>query len=152
MVTTGLYTTSSLALTLALGWESLHTRRLLAQCTLFHKIHYHHLVSIPFPPAITPAAYIGRHDHNLKYVIPETTIDVYKFSFFPRTVRTWNHLPGHVVEITNPSTFREAALSVIRAGPTGFEHKGMLFTRTGHTLILLYIEITYYFLHHGTLP
>ena len=51
-------TTSSSALVLALGWESLHARRLVAQCILFHKIHYH-LVSIPFPPAITPAAYIG---------------------------------------------------------------------------------------------
>ena len=107
------FTTSSSALVLALGWESLHARRLLAQCTLFHKIHYH-LVSIPFPPAITPAAYIGRHDHNLKYVIPKATTDVYKFSFFPPTIRTWNHLPGPVVEINIPSTFREAALPVIQ--------------------------------------
>ena len=101
-------TASSSALVLALSRESLHARRLLAQCTLFHKIH-HHLVSIPFPPAITPAAYIGWHDHN-----PKATIDVYKFSFFPRSVRTWNHLPGPVVEITNPSTFRETALPVIQ--------------------------------------
>ena len=75
-------TTSSSALVLSLGWDSLHTRRLLAQCTLFHKIH-HQLVNLPLPHTIISATYIGRHDHQLKYAIPRATIDAYKFSFFP---------------------------------------------------------------------
>ena len=77
--------TSSSALASALGWNSLHSRRLLAQCSLFHRIH-HQVVCIPFPGVISPATYIGRHDHTAKYAIPKATIDAYKFAMFPRTV------------------------------------------------------------------
>ena len=89
-------TTSSSALVSALGWDSLHSRRLLAQCVLFYKIH-HHLVNMPFPPVVTQASYIGRQDHELKYTVPRATIDPYKYSFYPRAIRTWNHLPRAVV-------------------------------------------------------
>ena len=30
----------------------------------------------------------------------QTTIDAYKFSFFPRTVPKWNNLPSHINEQT----------------------------------------------------
>ena len=59
--------TSATALISRLGWDPLHTRRLLAQCTMFYKIHYN-FVGITVPPFIIPATYISRHDHKLKYV------------------------------------------------------------------------------------
>ena len=105
-------TTSSSALVSALGWHTLHNRRLLAQCVLFHKVH-HQLVCIPYPQIISPATYIGRHDHQLKYTVPKATMDSYKFSVFPRATRLWNNLPGTVVQLTNPTEFREAALQHI---------------------------------------
>ena len=107
------YTTSPSLLVSSLGWDYLHKRRLLSQCTLFYKIH-HQLVNVPFPPEITLAGYHGRHDHDLKYTIPKAAIDTFKFSFFPRTARIWNCLPGQVVNITGVDTFREAALPAIR--------------------------------------
>ena len=73
-------TTSVTPLITTLGWDPLHNRRLLFQTTMFHKIH-HGLVNIQFPSIIQPAHYIGRHDHPLKYTIPEASIDLYKFSF-----------------------------------------------------------------------
>ena len=106
-------TTSSSALVSALGWDSLHSRRLLAQCVLFYKIH-HHLVNMPFPPEITQASYIGRQDHELKYTVPRATIDPYKYSFYPRAIRTWNHLPRAVVITADPTLFRGAALPILR--------------------------------------
>ena len=105
-------TTSSSGLVSALGWDSLHTRRLLAQCTLFHQIH-HQLVCVPFPQVIIPANYIGRHDHTAKYAVPRATIDVYQFAMFPRTIQMWNRLPGSIVLTANPGTFRQAALPLI---------------------------------------
>ena len=106
-------TTSSSALVSALGWDSLHSRRLLAQCVLFYKIH-HHLVNMPFPPEITQASYIGRQDHELKYTVPRATIDPYKYSFYPRAIRTWNHLPRAVVITADPTLYRGAALPILR--------------------------------------
>ena len=76
-------TTSSSGLVSSLGWDSLYTRRLLAQCSPFHQIN-HKLVCVPFPQVITPANYFGRHDHSAKYAIPKATIDVYKFGHVPK--------------------------------------------------------------------
>ena len=83
-----------------LKWDCT-TRRILTQ--LFYKIQ-NQLVAIPFPPIVSPATYYGRYDHNLKYVVPAGTIDVYKFSFFPGAIRIWNHLPAQAVNTKGLST------------------------------------------------
>ena len=46
--------TSVTALVNKLGWDTLHNRRLLAQSTLFYKMH-HHQLNMPFPTHIIPA-------------------------------------------------------------------------------------------------
>ena len=106
-------TTSVTHLITTLGWDSLHVRRLLFQSAMFYKIHYG-LVSIQFPTSIHPSSFIGRHDHQLKYHLPEASVDLYKFSFYPRTVKIWNQLPPAAVCAPTISAFREAALPVIR--------------------------------------
>ena len=97
-------TTSSLGLVSSLSWDSLNTRRLLAECSLFHQIH-HKLVCMPFPWVLAPA-----NDHSAKYAIPKATIDVYDFAMFPRTVQMWHRLPESVILTANQATFRQAAL------------------------------------------
>ena len=57
-----------------IGWESLHIRRLLAQTSMFFKIH-HNLMNVSFPPCVQPAFYIARHDHQLKYNIPAASME-----------------------------------------------------------------------------
>ena len=96
--------TSASALVLSLHWDLLHTRRLLAQSTMLFKIHYSY-VNISLPAIIIPASYLGRHDNNLKYAVPAATIDPYKFSFFPRTIRVWNQLPCAAVNATSVAAF-----------------------------------------------
>ena len=106
-------TSSSSGLVSQLGWDLLHTRRLLSQSTMFFKIHQQ-LVNIPFPAFITPASYISRNDHSLKLTVPVATIDPYKFSFYPRAIRIWNCLPLQAVTAPTPAAFQEAALPAIR--------------------------------------
>ena len=105
--------TSSSYLVSMLGWDMLHNRRFLDQCSLFFKIH-NGLVCLKMPSIVFPATYHARQDQDLKYVAPKSSIDVYKFSFFPKTIRMWNYLPGQVVHTTGLSTFKEAALPIIR--------------------------------------
>ena len=107
------WSTSASALVSRLGWDPLHTRRLAAQSTMFYKVHCT-LVDIPLPPFITPAPYISRHDHGLKYTIPLATIDPYKFSFYPRSLWVWNHLPCTAVSAPTIALFQKAALPAIR--------------------------------------
>ena len=59
-------------------------------------------------------AILGRQDHELKYTVPRATIDPYKYSFYPRAIRTWNHLPRAVVITADPTLFRGAALPILR--------------------------------------
>ena len=106
-------TTSVTQLITTLGWDSLHVRHLLSQSTMFYKIH-HGLVNIQFPPVIHPSSYFGRHDHQLKYHLPDASVDSYKFSFYPRSVKIWNQLPAVAVSSPSTTAFREAALPAIR--------------------------------------
>ena len=112
--------TSTSGLVRQLSWDTLHTRRLLAQSTMLYKIQYN-LVNISLPQFITHAPYISRSDHNLKFSIPEATIDSFKYSYYPRTIRIWNRLTATAVLAPTPAAFQEAALSTIRglAPPVG---------------------------------
>ena len=96
--------TSATGLVSQLGWDKLHTRRLLAQSTMLFKIH-HQLVNICLPHLITKATYISRRDHTLKLSVPVATIDSYKYSFYPRTIRIWNQLPATAVTTPNSCCF-----------------------------------------------
>ena len=106
-------TTSVTHLLNEIGWDSLHIRRLTAQSAMFFKIH-HQLVNISLPPSFQPATYLSRHDHLYKYIIPITTIDSYKYSFYPCCIRIWNQLPTTAVTALTPAAFRDSALPTIR--------------------------------------
>ena len=106
-------TTSVTQLITTLGWDSLHVWRLLSQSTMFYKIH-HGLVNIQFPPVIHPSSYFGSHDHQLKYHLPDASVDSYKFSFYLRAVKIWNQLPAVAVSSTSTTAFQEADLPAIR--------------------------------------
>ena len=106
-------TTSVSSLINTLGWDQLHIRRLASQLTMFYKIH-HGLVNIQLPHTIAPAPFIGRHDHQFKFTVPEATIDPYKYSFYPRSIRLWNQLPSTAVLAPSAAIFQEVSLPVIR--------------------------------------
>ena len=106
------HTTSVNNLINILSWNRLHSRRLVSQLTMFYKVHYH-LVNIQIPQLISPAALIGKHDHQLKYAIPVATIDSYKFLFYPRSIRLWNQLPSTAVFAATPAAFQAFTLPAI---------------------------------------
>ena len=99
------HTTSGKNLINILGWDRLHTRRLVSQLTMFYKIHYR-LANIQIPLLISPATSIGKDDHQLKYAIPVATIDSYKFSVYPHSIRHWNQLPSTAVFAASPAAFQ----------------------------------------------
>jgi hypothetical protein len=80
---------------------------------MFYKIH-HGLVNIQFRSIVQTAPFLGRHDHQLKFTIPVTSIDPYKYSFYPRSIRLWNQLPAATVMSPSIAAFKETALPAIR--------------------------------------
>ena len=106
------HTTSVNNLINILGWNHLHTRRLVSQLTMFYKIHYH-LVNIQIPQLISPDTFIGKHDYQLKYAIPVATVDSYKFSFHPHSIRHINQSPSTAVFSASPAAFQAITLPAV---------------------------------------
>jgi hypothetical protein len=76
----------------SLGWESLETRRREARLALMYKI-IHGLVAVPCEKYIRINISQTRHSsksYSLYSYAPNS--DVFKYSFFPRTVLDWNNL------------------------------------------------------------
>jgi hypothetical protein len=107
-------TTSVSPMLVSLNWIPLHSNRLIQQSCMFYKIHYA-LVNIQFPSSIQLASFHGRHDHNLKYAIPNNSVNSYKYSFYPRTVRIWNRLSSTTVSSPSVQTFKKAATAEVLA-------------------------------------
>ena len=76
----------------ALGWESLEQRRLNNQVCMFYKI-YSGLVGITLPAEINPVTRVSRYPNCAPFQQLITLNDTYKYSFYPRTIRTWNNIP-----------------------------------------------------------
>ena len=76
----------------SLGWESLEQRRLTNQACMFYKI-YNGLVGISLPPEVTPITRVSRQPNCAPFQQLVTLNDTYKYSFYPRTIRTSNSIP-----------------------------------------------------------
>ena len=64
----------------------LSTRRKIARITLLHKA-IHEKVAIPIPSYIIKPTRTSRFQHPKRYIQIRPKKDVYKYSFFPRTIR-----------------------------------------------------------------
>ena len=76
----------------ALGWDSLEYRRLINQVFMFYRI-YKGLVGISLPPEISRNTRASRSPNCAPFHQLATLNDTYKYSFYPRAIRTWNSVP-----------------------------------------------------------
>lgn len=86
-----------------LQWEPLETRRLRSRLIMMYKIR-NDLIDIPATSYLTPG---DTRTRGSKYRQPPTYKDVYKFSFFPRTIRDWNSLSDDVKEASTIDGFKK---------------------------------------------
>ena len=72
---------------------------------MLHKI-IRSSVDVSLPSYITHRT---RHTRgsDLKFIQPDTTIDAYKYSFFPTSIRLWNNLPRDIISCNNLDSFKE---------------------------------------------
>ena len=110
------YTDTSLLIN-RLSLDSLYTRRLIQQATMFYKIHYN-LVDICPPSYLQHASHISsRTDHPLKYCNKNPLeINAYKYSSRSRCMNIWNCLPCSAIShvILSVDNFHKFAIPEIR--------------------------------------
>ncbi len=89
-----------------LEWPSLEQRRRTADVTLLYKV-MNHLVAVPANYCPTLATVRStRHSHQQKLNTFQCSINAYRYSFFPRTVSCWNHLPETAVTAASLDDFK----------------------------------------------
>ena len=94
-----------------LKWESLKKRRKDNRLILLYK-GLKGKARIPTDDLI-PKTRRGRNQHSLVFQIPSAIKDVYKYSFFPQTIRDWNDLPESLIsssELSDDSVFKFTSL------------------------------------------
>ena len=94
-----------------LGWESLESRRIKAQLTLFFKVT-NDLVDIPASKYLTPYKAATRATHSTRFRLPSISTNYYKFSFFPRTIPVWNKLSATIAEAQSLASFKRGLSSL----------------------------------------
>ena len=87
----------------SLGWEPLQHRRYINRFTMLFKIQ-HGIIDIS-PDFVQLNDQRTRGTKRLRQ-LPATN-DVYKFSFYPRTISDWNRLTTHITDLQSPQGFRD---------------------------------------------
>ena len=89
-----------------LEWDTLEKRRKKNRLTLMYKLS-HYLVDInPEEYLIPNTESRTRNSHSFKYRIPKVSKDVFKYSFFPRSISEWNSLPSELVNTKSLAKFK----------------------------------------------
>ena len=98
-----------------LEWPTLQQRRCVTRLTMFHKTQ-NNQSAVNIPDYIQKPSRIVRGQHNQSYINIQSSTNVYQFSYFPRTIRCWNLLPVHLVQIPTHTAFQQGLWSLINSG------------------------------------
>ena len=90
-----------------LEWDMLSTRRKINRLSIFNKAIGGHL-AIPVRNYLQPAQRQTRRSKSNNYIEHQASLDCYKYSFIPRTIRDWNNLPTDMSSISEPILFKQA--------------------------------------------
>ena len=97
-----------------LGWESLHKRRKGSKLILLFK-GLKGRASIRCND-LQPPNRCSRNQHPMAFQVPYARTDIYKYSFFPNTIRDWNALPESIVYSAESSEYPVARFtSLVRS-------------------------------------
>ena len=75
---------------------------LVLKCTLYTRPRFY----LEKGKAIPNSEKRTRNSHAFKYRMPKVSKDVFKFSFFPRSITEWNLLPADLVNCKSLSNFK----------------------------------------------
>ena len=91
-----------------LQWPTLEQRRKQSRFTTMFKIQ-NETIAIPIPDYINRQSMkITRQYHPAKFRFLKPNSNVYKYSFYPRTIQDWNDLPSNILNITSTESFKAA--------------------------------------------
>ena len=90
-------TTSVMEMLQDLQWDTLETMRRHTRLSTIHKVCHGLLDGDWGNYLITSKERRTRGSHDFKFIVPKGHKDIFRFSFFPRTITEWNKLPEETV-------------------------------------------------------
>ena len=111
------YSSSVTSMIKDLEWEPLASRRMKTSlnyaCTMY-KIS-NDIIYVNESKYLTPATKTQtRGSHGFKYFVEHTSTHVFKYFYFPRTVRGWNSLPSDIVSAKSLDIFKSMLSDYLR--------------------------------------
>ena len=94
-----------------LKWDTLELRRAKIQLNTFYKI-VNNLIDVNASDYLKPQNSNTRSSHKYQYQIPFCRTDALKYSFFPRTIRTWNNISAEIAESPSLPSFKQGLLKL----------------------------------------
>ena len=89
-----------------LQWDTLETMRRHARLSTIYKM-CHGLIDGDWGDyLITSKERRTRGSHDFKFIVPKGHKDIFRFSFFPRTITEWNKLPEETVSSQSLCIFK----------------------------------------------
>ena len=88
----------------SLSIPTLQQRHQSSRLTLFYKI-INNTLPISIPSHYQRTQFCTRQHHPNHFILPQATLNTYKYSFYPRTVKDWNELPINIIESRNLDGF-----------------------------------------------
>ncbi|CAB4025778.1 Hypothetical predicted protein, partial [Paramuricea clavata] len=99
-------TASVSAMLKELDWDTLETRRKRTRLCMMYKLS-RGLLNLNTENVLVPSQETRtRNSHTFKYRVPRATKDIFKYSFYPRTLTEWNSLPKELVLSETLDTFQ----------------------------------------------
>ena len=90
-----------------LKWPSLEQRRKQTRLTNLYKI-VNGTLTVQISNYFRQKERQTRNYHPLKFINAGCRTNIYKYSFFPRSVKEWNELPETIIEAANTEAFKLA--------------------------------------------
>ena len=98
-----------------LAWRSLQERRLVARLTMLFKA-LDNKAAVQIPEDFGPSSRTTRSSHGSQHLLPHTRTDTFKYSYFPRTIKTWNILPAQNVYAPDADAFKARLQDLFTSG------------------------------------
>lgn len=109
------YTSSVSEMLKELQWQSLQERRLVRRLTLLYQAH-HHLFAIDIPSYVTLSTRPSPRRHPIQYITIPAKTSVYGYSYWPRTIQSWNVIPSDIIQKPSAASFKEALTQSLSTG------------------------------------
>ena len=105
-------TISVTSLLSTLNIPTLQQRRQSSRLTLFYKI-INNSLPISISAHYQRTQFHTRQHHLNHFILPQATLNTYKYSFYPRTIKDWNNLPINVIESRDIDKFTYLIIVII---------------------------------------